>query len=225
MRHLLRSVRSTWARRLRAAREYPAVLKVSTRYLRWRNQPIASRAALPFLLDQLGLMGVGAEVGVAEGAFSEFLLRHCRLSLLYSIDPWLEFPRADYEDVNNLNQTAQDERYLRVQQRLKAFGGRSTIVRATSVDASRAIPDASLDFVFIDANHMYEPVRTDIEAWWPKVKPGGLFSGHDYLTEVRPKHGTYEVKRAVDEFVREQGLHLFATRERWPTWYVFKPKA
>ena len=41
-------------------------------------------------------------------------------------------------------------------------------------------PNESLDFVFIDAGHMYEEVKEDISLWLPKVKPGGVISGHDY---------------------------------------------
>jgi predicted O-methyltransferase YrrM len=55
-----------------------------------------------------------------------------------------------------------------------------TAVRLTSVEAAATYEDSSLDFVFIDADHSYESVREDIIAWWPKVKAGGIISGHDY---------------------------------------------
>jgi glycosyltransferase involved in cell wall biosynthesis len=40
--------------------------------------------------------------------------------------------------------------------------------------------DKSLDFVFLDANHAYEPVKEDIKNWLPKIKDGGVFAGHDW---------------------------------------------
>jgi hypothetical protein len=49
-----------------------------------------------------------------------------------------------------------------------------------SVEAAKLYKDKSLDVVFIDANHSYESVRDDIEAWLPKVKMGGIIAGHDY---------------------------------------------
>jgi len=53
------------------------------------------------------------------------------------------------------------------------------------------VEDHSLDFAFIDADHMEAPVRKDIEAWRPKVKQGGMLLGHDvHLPSVR---------RAVDD--------------------------
>jgi len=52
--------------------------------------------------------------------------------------------------------------------------------RMTSLRAAATYPDNSLDFVFIDADHSYEAIRADIIAWWPKVKIGGIISGHDF---------------------------------------------
>lgn len=53
-------------------------------------------------------------------------------------------------------------------------------IRLTSVEASKLYQDNSLDFVLIDANHDYEPVKEDILAWLPKVKSGGVIAGDDY---------------------------------------------
>lgn len=54
------------------------------------------------------------------------------------------------------------------------------VIQAESVRAAERIDDGSIDWVFIDALHDYGSVREDIRAWAPKVKPGGLISGHDY---------------------------------------------
>ena len=54
------------------------------------------------------------------------------------------------------------------------------VIQAESVRAADEVADASVDWVFIDALHDYRSVRDDIRAWAPKVKPGGLISGHDY---------------------------------------------
>jgi hypothetical protein len=57
----------------------------------------------------------------------------------------------------------------------------------------------SLDFAFIDGNHRYEHVRADLHAWWPKIRAGGLLSGHDYGV-CRDATGQWGVRCAVDEF-------------------------
>lgn len=70
-----------------------------------------------------------------------------------------------------------------------------TMIVAPGERAAKLFADHSLDFVFIDANHEYDSVVHDLATWAPKVKPGGLFAGHDYQG-----HGWDGVKMAVDEF-------------------------
>ncbi len=61
----------------------------------------------------------------------------------------------------------------------REFPGRAIVIKAKSVDAAAEVPDASLDFVFIDADHVEESVRADILAWRPKIRSGGVLAGHD----------------------------------------------
>lgn len=72
-------------------------------------------------------------------------------------------------------------------------------IRKASLEAVNDFEDNSLDFVFIDASHAYLDVKEDLKAWWPKVKKGGVFAGHDY------KHWA-GVKKAVDEFAVNNNL-------------------
>jgi SAM-dependent methyltransferase len=51
-----------------------------------------------------------------------------------------------------------------------------------SAKAAARFEDASLFFVFIDADHDFEPCSNDIRAWLPKVRPGGILAGHDFHT-------------------------------------------
>lgn len=74
-----------------------------------------------------------------------------------------------------------------------------------SPDICSAFSDNSIDFIYIDALHDYESVKKDLHGWYPKVKKGGILSGHDYT----PTH--QGVINAVDEFCRENSYSLQLT--------------
>lgn len=80
-------------------------------------------------------------------------------------------------------------------------------IRKPSVEAAADFIDDSLDFVFIDAAHDYESVKTDIVAWINKVKSGGVIAGHDYLFP--------DVKRAVDEYFGDSVLFRDSMENCW----------
>jgi SAM-dependent methyltransferase len=71
-------------------------------------------------------------------------------------------------------------------------------VRMLSVDAADGYMDGSLDFVFLDASHDYVSVKSDILAWKPKIKKGGIMAGHDY------REGWVGVDQAVNEIFGER---------------------
>lgn len=83
-------------------------------------------------------------------------------------------------------------------------------IQMASVEASKLYKDKSLDFVFIDANHFYQPVKDDLTAWRPKMKDGAIMAGHDYLGTHAPG-----VKKAVDEFFTKDKIEVFTI-----SWYV-----
>jgi len=53
------------------------------------------------------------------------------------------------------------------------------LINADSALAAERYDDGSVDFVFIDADHAEAAVKSDIAAWLPKVRPGGMIAGHD----------------------------------------------
>ena len=79
------------------------------------------------------------------------------------------------------------------------------IVMSDSVTAASRYADKSLDFVFIDAEHAYPYVSRDIDAWLPKVRKGGIISGHDFTLEfpgviqaVTERFSEWQVFRGVN---------------------------
>lgn len=58
--------------------------------------------------------------------------------------------------------------------------GHYEAIKGDSAESANLYKDESLDFVFIDASHDYESFKKDLFAWFPKVKVGGMISGHDF---------------------------------------------
>ena len=182
---------------------------------------VKNKRELTLLIKKQNLTGEGVEIGVQFGLYSELILENSELKRLYSIDPWLEFPQEEYQkDAANVCQEQQDFRYLSAIFRLNRFRARSIVLRMISEEASALFSPNQLDFIFIDGNHGYQSVKQDLELWYPKIKPGGLFSGDDYL--FTPE-GKTPVKDAVDEFVEANNLKLYLTAEKFPRWYLIKP--
>jgi hypothetical protein len=150
---------------------------------------------------------VGAEIGVRHGATTAPLLAALPgIRRYYAVDPWLYY--AGYENDRNgawPSQPLLDRAFEQFRKRTAIHAGRIVVLRAFSADAAPKVPDASLDFVFIDANHAREYVAQDIALWTPTVKPGGIISGHDYGKKTAANWG---VKEAVDEAFAAATVHL-----------------
>jgi hypothetical protein len=184
---------------------------------------VPTRRELPRLLNRMGLIGTGAEVGVRNGDFSAWILHRWQGYRLLSIDPWAESAQ-NYRDIANVSQRRHDELWTQTRVRLEAFGARSEIWRMSSARAAERIEDASLDFVYLDARHDEQSVAQDLALWFRKIVPGGIISGHDYLDGDLPQ-GLFGVKAAVDRFFEERRLSVRTTPEDlpWPSWLVVAP--
>jgi len=150
--------------------------------------PSSDRMTLARLFAQLGYT-VGAEIGVGSGPYSEALCQTIKGLHLYAVDAWTPYPQ--YRDFTNPEHLASDHDQARI--RLGPY--HVTFLHMMSEKAALEVPDRSLDFVYIDANHDSPYIDQDIELWAPKVRPGGIVSGHDYV-------GIHaDVIRAVDGYV------------------------
>ncbi len=153
------------------------------------------------LLGKVPQGAVCAEIGVWRGEFSQHIDRLTRPRELVLVDPWAfqpEFPHRMFGGSVAKSQADMDAIHDEVCR--KMTGDHIRIVRRTSLDAVGDFPDAYFDWVYIDGNHYYDYVRQDLEAWHPKVKPGGLLTGDDYLW--RDENGTSTVAAAVSDFLQ-----------------------
>ncbi len=163
----------------------------------------------------------GAEVGVFRGINARHLLQQKRNLELLLVDRWAEYPPGRYRQTQDHQSRFSQERWEHIfnvvlPRHLEFAAGRYEIDRRWSDQAAADVPDRSLDFVFIDGDHSYEGVRSDLIAWARKVKPGGFLGGHDYN---HPQEGTcYGVQKAVDELAGTWNLPI-ETGEDY-SWFI-----
>lgn len=57
-------------------------------------------------------------------------------------------------------------------------------IKSKTQDAAVLFADKSIDFIFVDASHLYQEVFDDLTLYYPKLKDNGTIGGHDYNGEV-----------------------------------------
>jgi hypothetical protein len=156
--------------------------------------------------------GVVAEIGVANGSFSETILTLNNPTKLLLIDAWENF-NLGYTDDNMVPSDDQQKRYTDV---CKKFEKNTNvhIIRSKSGDAVKALDDNMLDWVYIDGDHSYQGCFSDLKDYDKKVKPDGYICGHDWLPDGYSIDG-FSVNQAVIDFVEEKNYIItFITKEK-----------
>jgi hypothetical protein len=174
-------------------------------------------------LTKMPMGGIVAEVGVAEGEHARLIRDITKPKRLYLVDPWVSANNPNYGS-DAMKLISDDGVDILEEGKFSVGIHKDDIVamKEYSVEASKKFPDEFFDYVYIDANHSYESVKEDIEHWYPKVKPGGYISGHDYRHGQRSGLAAkYGVVRAVHELLEEYGLELIS-RYRGFDWAVLK---
>lgn len=128
---------------------------------------------------------------------------------IHSVDNFTQSPQAEFE--RNLAPV------------IDRLGKRFTLHAVDSETAAKAFKPASVDVIWVDADHSYEGVKTDLHAWWDKLKPGGRIGGDDFMPDYAG------VEQAVREFFDPKGINVEVgvgqrSSHPWLWWLVRKPE-
>jgi len=194
------------------------------------------RNDIGYLLEELNFTH-GVEVGVQRGRFSAIhVLPHWKSCQSYKlVDLWAN--QENYVDSANVADNMQEQIFRGAKARLAKFGNITEFFRMSSLEAAKLIENVSLDFVYVDARHDYCGVKEDILLYWPKLRPGGIMAGHDFVYAadvVGDKTGDWSicadgsihpeaVRGAVEEFANDNGLTISTTNEMHASWMFRKP--
>jgi hypothetical protein len=141
---------------------------------------------------------VGCEVGAEYGKHARDILDNFDVVRLYMIDQTYRVPHS----------------FVKAKERMKGYLDRVVWIGKPSQDVTRKdIQDGILDFAYIDADHSYGAVKSDIYTYWPKLKNGGLLAGHDY-----GKDQSCQVFRSVNDVfassqIETQGIEWWVTKQ------------
>lgn len=164
------------------------------------------RYELPSLLPETERLIEGVELGVAAGKNAEQLLKHNPNLFLTCVDAWAG------------DRGHNDKQLQECKDRLAPYEGRFLIVQSFFDQYLPRASDGFFDFIYIDGYaHTGQHEGDTLEKAWTKLRPGGLFSGHDY-------HQDWPLTiEAVDAFVLKHGRKLHLTvADPYPSWYVWK---
>jgi len=144
------------------------------------------------------------ELGVAAGKFAVQLIEANPQAHYIGIDRW-----GDHHDYDEM---------AKATERIMSAGDNANIMRASFDVALPTFDDESIDLIYFDGYaHTGQEGGKTLEDWLPKVKKGGVISGHDYHPEYQP---TID---AVNLFVERHGFDLQIIDEKpYPSWFCYK---
>ena len=144
---------------------------------------------------------IGAEIGMERGYNSAYLLENSNLDKLYCFEFYKTRASRNTRDITL--------------EKMSKFGDRFELIEGCSWDEALKFDDNFFDYVYIDGDHVR--VAKDLRAFWPLVRSGGMFSGHDYV-----KARKCRVIEAVDAFSEKHNVSFNFTEEELPSFWMIK---
>lgn len=171
---------------------------------------VAAGGLIPYI-ESLGPDIIGCELGVCQGMTLRYFLDNLRnVQKIYAIDAWKPYwdhwGFVSQELVNNWRSTAYSI--------LEPHGNKITLLETDSFNAADNIENNELDYIFIDGDHSYAAVARDLRRYWPKVRKGGIFSGHDWQLPT--------VRNAVVNFRQEYNILTEIKFTETNVWFWYK---
>lgn len=190
------------------------------------------------VLQKLGWK-TAIEVGVQKGLFAKRMLDGWPACNEYKlVDLWGK--EEGYQEPGNHSNKDHDNYLKQTQRRVKPHKDKVEFFMMRSTKASKLLKDNYFDFVYLDARHDYCAVAEDIEHYWPKIRPGGILAGHDFIDaqyaidRLGPSEnwgicedGTKQpraVRGAVEDFAKSEKIEfILVSQEDFPSWFIQKP--
>ena len=132
-----------------------------------------------------------AEIGVYRGEFAKEVLKECdSIKRYHMIDPWRHL--GDWNKPANIDDKRFEQFLSETKSNTEFAAEKRTILRGKTAEVVDKIPDASLDFAYIDGDHTLRGITIDLFRIYPKVKIGGWIGGDDFSRTIWQHRTTFE---------------------------------
>jgi hypothetical protein len=148
---------------------------------------------LPFANDLIAtlrpslLVELGTHYGESYFGMCQAVQETAVSCMCYAIDTWEGDAHAGYFDESVFDEV---NRYNE-----ENYASFSKLLRTTFDAAQHGFGDGTVDLLHIDGLHTYDAVRDDFDAWFPKVRPGGVVLIHD----IAARHVDFQVWKLWEE--------------------------
>ena len=149
------------------------------------------------LLRLLPKNAIIAEIGVANGDFTECIEKVCLPKKLYLIDV---FNSKRYGDASR--------RLIESRFSSQIVSGKIVLKLGMSIDVLKEFPNEYFDWVYLDTDHTYSTTCQELDLLKFKVKKNGIISGHDYSMFNLRGDLRYGVIEAVHKMMVEDSWEI-----------------
>lgn len=173
-------------------------------------------------LEKDNVVGDFAELGVYKGESARLLHLMAPGRVLHLFDTFEGFTEADLKPETGKAATYSTKNFAdtSVEKVIKKIGGDSSKLKIHAgyfPDSATGAENTIFSLVNIDAD-LYNPVKTGLEFFYPRLAPGGVILIHDY------NHRWEGLMKAVDEFAAAIPYSLVPVPDLDSTVMIIRPK-
>jgi hypothetical protein len=167
-----------------------------------------SEKELKYLYGNACEMETIVEIGSWKGKSTYALACGCR-GMVYAVDHFLG-SKEHQKDIESGSHVCTDYPFEMFEENLSEFDNVSVFRGASDVAAASGCIPPVVDMVFIDGDHTYEGVMTDLKCWEPRARR--LVCGHDFVDT--------EIVRAIGDYFKGSGreIGLCPDTTIWEIW-------
>lgn len=201
---------------------YPFYLRMKERFMNQREVIRLEKLRGPVIKKYIPKGGIGAELGVFKGNFSEVLLNLTNPKELHLIDPWY-FLSANWDWAGG-NQSTVDALCKVLKSNKKNINEKKVFVHIQEdLIVLNEFPDGYFDWIYLDSTHQYEHTVAELELIQKKIKVTGVICGDDWQPDFKHRH--HGVFKAVNEFCDKYQYKIIYANDRNLQWFIQKQES